>query len=639
MDENQENLNNPNTNENYTPNLEELIDSGLGKINPEHKREELAEHEKEKLEQSVDIDDDLEKGIEAAEKKIKGEEVKQPEKVEQPKPLVEKEDTTALQDKNGIIQPDREEYNDPRPPRKDTLIDMTADSATFPPALADTTLERRYLGLILNEIKAIAVYYFKFEDAYFVDENYLNVYKKILFTDGEKYAPREAKDGFNFAKESSELYDLKVTIQDEFLENEFDMEKTYQELKKLFTIRKSFYKYPVKKTQQQIADILNYELYDQMTDEDVISAVEQITVTEKFKRAILNEDLTRFLIEGDNSLAGGISLPFPIMSEVFKGIRRGETSSFAMPSNCGKSRFTTNLAAFLAVVHKKKVLIISNEMSEDKMKLCLITTLVNNPVMQQMHGQHVFVSENEILGLEFRPDDPSQVECDEKGYIKKLPNEDNNAFAERLRKYSSTFRSVCIATDWYNASLYNSIHFINITDHTNDELKKVIMNYYYKEKVQYIFYDTMKTDIENIGNGEELKKTATILSNLAVNFHIYIGTTLQLTETTTDPINLTVNDMAVSRTVKEVLDTLCLFKQIRSEDLHRYQYSLDETDENVFELEKFKDPNVRYYSCVVDKNRAGPKPKLLFRLNLAYNRWQEMGYLRLKPEFGHDYRD
>ena len=138
--------------------------------------------------------------------------------------------------------------------------------------------------------------------------------------------------------------------------------KHIKELKKLFTIRKSFYKYPVKKTQQQIADILNYELYDQMTDEDVISAVEQITVTEKFKRAILNDDLTRFVIEGDNSLAGGISLPFPIMSEVFKGIRRGETSSFAMPSNCGKSRFTTNLAAFLAIVHKKKVLIISNEM-------------------------------------------------------------------------------------------------------------------------------------------------------------------------------------------------------------------------------------------------------------------------------------
>ena len=44
-------------------------------------------------------------------------------------------------------------------------------------------------------------------------------------------------------------------------------------------------------------------------------------------------------------------------------------------------------------------------------------------------------------------------------------------------------------------------------------------------------------------------------------------------------------------------------------------------------------PNVRYYVCVVDKNRAGDKPKLLFRINLAYNEWIELGYVRLKEEF------
>ena len=110
----------------------------------------------------------------------------------------------------------------------------------------------------------------------------------------------------------------------------------------------------------------------------------------------------------------------------------------------------------------------------------------------------------------------------------------------------------------------------------------------------------------------------------------YLHRKLQLSETATDPINLNVNDMAVSRTVKEVLDTLCLFKQIHNENLDKYQYSLSETDEKVFELEKFKDPDVRYYACVVDKNRAGAKPKLLFRLNLAYNYWEELGYLRLK---------
>ena len=88
--------------------------------------------------------------------------------------------------------------------------------------------------------------------------------------------------------------------------------------------------------------------------------------------------------------------------------------------------------------------------------------------------------------------------------------------------------------------------------------------------------------------------------------------------------------MAVSRTVKEVLDTLCLIKQIHNEDLNKYEYSLEEVDTKFFDLEKSEDPDIRYYVCVVDKNRAGAKPKLVFKINLAYNSWVELGYLRLK---------
>ena len=43
-----------------------------------------------------------------------------------------------------------------------------------------------------------------------------------------------------------------------------------------------------------------------------------------------------------------------------------------------------------------------------------------------------------------------------------------------------------------------------------------------------------------------------------------------------------------------------------------------------------KHTDVRFYACVVDKNRAGAKPTLLFKLNLAYNEWEELGHLRLK---------
>ena len=113
---------------------------------------------------------------------------------------------------------------------------------------------------------------------------------------------------------------------------------------------------------------------------------------------------------------------------------------------------------------------------------------------------------------------------------------------------------------------------------------------------------------------------------------MFIFSTLQLTESSTLPINLTINDFAVSRTVKEVLDTLCLIKQIPRDSLQDYTYSLEEVDTNFFELEKFDDPDVRYYACVVDKNRAGAKPKILFRLNLAYNSWNELGYLQLKSK-------
>ena len=103
---------------------------------------------------------------------------------------------------------------------------------------------------------------------------------------------------------------------------------------------------------------------------------------------------------------------------------------------------------------------------------------------------------------------------------------------------------------------------------------------------------------------------------------MFIFSTLQLTETATWPINLTINDLQASRTVKEVLDTLCLVKQINHENYKDYEYSIEEMDEKCYDL-------INY---VVDKNRAGAKPKLLFRLNLAYNRWEELGYLKLKQQ-------
>ena len=504
------------------------------------------------------------------------------------------------------------------------------DQIDYPPKLADFSIEEKYIAALLNNLKAISVYYFTYDECQFINPELLNIYKIIIFTDADKYAPEVAKEKFRLPNKTLASDIIKRQLIRKYQDQKESIEKIYTDLKKQFLLRKSYKSIPVKNTQDEIAEIMDYELYDQMSIEEVESAIEQVTTTEKFKRAILNQDITEFLVQGNNSLTNGLELPFSVLSSVFKGVRKGETMAFAMPSNSGKSRFTMNMAAYIALVHKKKVLVISNEMSEDKMKLCLITTIINNPKIQELHGQKLRKTEGELLEFKYRADEGKNVKVDKDGFVLQEENESHSDFVKRLLKVSKEFKMTTAVTDWFNKQTENYMYFINITDHTNDELKKVIMNYYYKEHVEYVFYDTLKTDIDNIGVGYEIKKTATILANLAQNFGMYIASTLQLSETETDPINLTVNDLAVSRTVKEVLDTLCLFKQIHNEDLGKYEYSLNEVDNKFFDLEKFANPDVRYYTCVVDKNRAGSKPKLLFRLNLAYNEWIELGYIRLK---------
>ena len=528
------------------------------------------------------------------------------------------------------IKPTEIEELDP-----DKIITETkkeAEESLYPEKLRNYALEKDFIGMLLNDPKLMAKYYILNDECYFDNKIFLEIYKGIVFTEGEAYTPYVAKSGYNFGKNNYEINHTKECLKYEYEYKceKLNMEKIYVEIKKLFILRKNYTSMPIKSIQNGIVKITEYKLYDQMSEEEVKSAVNQVMVTDKFKQSVLSEELTDFFVQGNNNLTNGLEFPFRIISSVFKGIRRGETMAFAMPSNAGKSRFTINIAAYVAFIHKKKVLVISNEMSEEKMKLCLITTILNNEPYQKLHGQKLHKSEGELLEFKFRPDNLENVNVDENVYVIKEKNETQEEFVARLKNISEEFRMTLRAMDWVKEQTENSIYFVNITNHTNDELQKIIMNYYYKEEIHYMFYDTLKTDTENIGNGEEIKKTATMLSNLAQNFSLFIGSTIQLNENATTPINLTVNDLAVSKTVKEVLDTLCLVKQINNDHLVDYEYSNQEVGLPYKDLQKFDDPDVRYYACVVDKNRAGAKPKVLLRLNLAYNFWEELGYLRLK---------
>lgn len=502
----------------------------------------------------------------------------------------------------------------------------------YPKELINIKLEYAYVGLLLDNPKSISKYYLSYEDSRFSDDMALNLYKSILFTEGGGYAPENIKRDFSYPKTSNEIYALKQKLKAEAAQSNYTIERVYTKIKKLFLLKKYFINAPTRAIQEDILDIKNYNRYKTMTVEELESIVSQVGIKRGISEGRLNSSVTQFLLDGESTLTSGISLPFNILTKVFKGLRVGETMSFAMPSNSGKSRFTINLAAHIAFVENKKVLIISNEMSEEKMKLCLLTTVINNPEIQKKFGRKIRVTEGELLEFKFKPDNPKDVKTDKEGYMVMQDNETREHFIKRLKKYSSSFNDVVAASDWMDTQKDNPICFMHVAEHSNEDLRKIIINYYYKEGVEYVFYDTLKTDIEHIGNGEEIKKTATVLSNLAQKYKLFIGSTLQLLESTTAPINLTINDMAASRTVKEVLDTLCLFKQISAESYKDYEYSEIEESKQYKDLEVYENPDIRYYACVVDKNRAGAKPKLLFKLNLAYNEWFELGYLRMKQK-------
>ena len=366
---------------------------------------------------------------------------------------------------------DEEEYEEDDDDDEGTSL---IDSGEFPQEITDLKLECLYIGLLLNNPKAISMYYFVYDECLFSDEELSNIYKIILFQDGEAFAPAIAKEKFKFPKENTGTYDFKMQLKNAVKDRNYSLEDTYTKLKKLFILKKNYRSAPTLNIQNKIVEISQYERYSEMTIEEVESAIEQIGVTNRLSQAILNEGATEFLISGENDLVGGVPLPFPILSSVFKGLRKGETMAYAMPSNSGKSRFTVDIATYLALVERKKVLIISNEMSEEKMRLCLITTIVNNKEIQKLHKQNLCKTEGELLALQFRPDaNVKDVELDEDGFIKKRENEDNNEFAKRISKISTEFRETIQVTEWLKKQVDESIHFIHITEHSNEDLKKI----------------------------------------------------------------------------------------------------------------------------------------------------------------------
>ena len=159
------------------------------------------------------------------------------------------------------------------------MAEKKEEIGRYPEELSDENLEYIYIGLLLNNPKAISMYYFLREDFHFSDNELGEIYKSILFQEAEKYAPAQAKENYNIPREKANTYAIKQEIKDVVGEKNYNIEYIYTELKKLFILKKYYIVAATKKIRDKILEIQNYKLYADMSVEEVQNAIDQIGVT------------------------------------------------------------------------------------------------------------------------------------------------------------------------------------------------------------------------------------------------------------------------------------------------------------------------------------------------------------------------
>ena len=440
--------------------------------------------------------------------------------------------------------------------------------------------------------------------------------------------------GYNWIK-----FVIKMAEENESLKNI----ESYYNLVKNYSLLREYWRMGLKDLTEKV---VKWGSFKTMKPRDILMLVSK-TVNKTYTNLANTEemkDLTSgcddFVLEKLQFPEQGISFAFPLMTQVFQGIRRGQFMAWGMLSNAGKSRFLIRLISNLAFVQDKKVLIISNEMTEEEMRACLITTSINNPDIQALHGIKMELRQNDLQNGKYKAD---KQYASENGVVNENvthivdPNGDSIETAEeyknRVEKMSSEFRAVRQIAQWIDKKMSKHIFILETgSEYSDNDLKQIIENTCLAEDISYVFYDTFKSDKDAMGDWAAMKKTATILSEIAKKKNLFIGANIQLTDDAAlcKPLELTSNNIANSKQIKHVLDSLCLFREIPVSDYGNYRFWKSIND-NPIEKELLELSNQkRYYVCKIDKNRAGSKPDLLFSLNLDTNIWEEEGRVALK---------
>lgn len=383
-----------------------------------------------------------------------------------------------------------------------------------------------------------------------------------------------------------------------------------------------------------IEHIKGFRNFEQMKSYDIIKVAKQ--ELDHISTVILKDDnivdissmAKQKLINCVHTPDIGLMCPYTMLNEMIRGLRTESFVVTGMLSNEGKTRYMAKLAAHTAFVCKEPVMIMLNETTEEEFYHCLITTLINNKEFYELHGIDIRKVESEISLGEYR---------DTNGDIIKRKTDENGLFCEDERTYvrrmldeSKEFRECLKVANWLQQEQGGKLFIKVMEDYSDQALEVEIKKNVITKGIKYFFYDTLKNDINSIGDWAALKRTATKLSELVKHEHIFLYASIQLTDDAKllRVEDLTSNNIANAKQLKHVVDHLFFFKDIPKKHFQDYRYiSID--NEWGDPVECMLDERKRYYGCITDKNRKNYKHNLIFEVDLNSNEWTEVGLMKV----------
>lgn len=411
---------------------------------------------------------------------------------------------------------------------------------------------------------------------------------------------------------------MKLSIADDF--------KNYYEVLKKYSLLREY-----ERNGFNVEKIVQHPKFELFTASDIYRLIRakadrvQTVIMTNSESEILNSKIKDTLQQCMQTPDMGLPTPYPIMNDLFRGLKKKSMMAVGMLSNAGKSRYMCKLIAYITLVLKEKVLVLLNEMTTEEMRYALITTVINNPEFQELHRIKLSKKERELtLGL-YRDDSGNLIyhEHDADGNFTETAEE----FIKRVSGNSSEYNSIMKIASWIEDETRGLILSKDISAAYDDKtLEFEIRKAHLTNGIGYCMYDTLKQDTSLMNDWSALKATTTKLSELAKSLDMFIYGSIQLTDDANmvDPEDLCSSQIANAKQLKHVLHTLVLFKEINRTKYGKYEYVALDSDWGEPAMHKL-DENKRYYIGVIDKNRFGAKKKILFEVDLDYNTWVEVG--------------